>query len=113
MSRRRKRRAKEISTPVPEMTGIVRLLSERSVATLDLHGYTGAQAQPLVLNFLTTHSRVSAGSVVHVITGKGTRSEGRAVLPEVVRDMLEDEVAEHVAEYAGMLGGGGWIVRVK
>ena len=113
MSRRRKRRVKETSTPVPELTGIVRLLSERCVATLDLHGYTGAQAQPLVLDFLTTHSRISVGSVVHVITGKGTRSEGKAVLPEVVRDMLEDEAEEHVAEYAGMLGGGGWVVRVK
>ena len=38
---------------------------------------------------------------------------GGAVLLEVVRDMLDDEAADHVDEYAGMLGGGGWVVRVK
>jgi hypothetical protein len=30
-----------------------------------------------------------------------------------VRDMLGHEAAIHVDEYAGMLGGGGWVVRVK
>ena len=79
-----------------------------AVATLDLHGYTADQAQLRVRDFLTTHSRISAGSVVHVITGKST-----GVLLELVRDMLHDEAAHHVDEYAGMMGGGGWAVRVK
>ncbi len=113
MSRRRKRRAKEAATRPPEVTGIARLLSESSVATLDLHGYTGAQARPRVRDFLTSHSRISAGSVVHVITGKGIGSEVEAVLPGLVRDMLEDDAADQVDEYAGMVGGGGWVVRVK
>ena len=97
----------------PEVTGVARLLSETPVATLDLHGYTGAQARRRVRDFLTTHSRISAGSVVHVVTGKGTGSEGDAVLPGLVRDMLDDEAADHVDEYAGMPGGGGWVVRVR
>ena len=113
MSRRHKRRVKEAAPPAPEVTGIARLLSERPVASLDLHGYTGAQARPRVRDFLTTHSRISAGSVVHVITGKGTGSEGDAVLLELVRDMLDDDEAGHVDEYAGMLGGGGWVARVR
>ena len=113
MSRRRKRRSKEAATRPPEVTGIARLLSESPVATLDLHGYTGAQARPRVRDFLTAHSRISAGSVVHVITGKGTRSEVEAVLPELVRDLLDDEVADQVDEYAGMVGGGGWVVRLR
>ena len=79
-----------------------------ATATLDLHGYTAAQARPRLRDFLTTHSRVSGGGVVHVITGKST-----AVLLELVRDMLDNEAAGHVDEYAGMLGGGGWVVRVK
>jgi DNA-nicking Smr family endonuclease len=108
MSKRRKRRAKEAPAPPPELTGVARLLSQAPVATLDLHGYTAAQAQPRVRDFLATHSHVSAGSVVHVITGKST-----AVLLDLVRDMLEDEEAHHVDEYAGMMGGGGWVVRVK
>ena len=113
MSRRRKRRLQKAATRRPEVTGVARLLSETPVATLDLHGYTGAQARRRVRDFLTTHSRISAGSVVHVVTGKGTGSEGDAVLPGLVRDMLDDEAADHVDEYAGMLGGGGWVVRVR
>lgn len=97
----------------PEMPGVARLLSEMPVATLDLHGYSGAQARPRAQDFLTTHSRISPGSVVHIITGKGARSGGDAVLPELVRGMLENEASDHVAEYAGMLGGGGWVVRVR
>ena len=115
MSKHRKRRPKQRQppTPPPALTGIAQLLSETPVATLDLHGHSAAQAQLRVRDFLTTHSRISAGSVVYIITGKGTRSEGDAVLLELVRDMLDDEVADHVDEYAGMLGGGGWVLRVK
>ncbi len=108
MSKRRKRRVKEATTQPPELTGIVRLLSEMHVATLDLHGYTGPEAQLRVRDFLTTHSRISAGSVVHIITGKGT-----GVLLELTRETLEGEAAHHVDEFAGMLGGGGWVVRLK
>jgi DNA-nicking Smr family endonuclease len=108
-----KRRVKEAATQPPELTGIAQLLSEIPEATLDLHGYTGPQARLRVRDFLTTHSRISAGSVVHVITGKGSGSKGRGVLLELTRDLLEGEAANHVDEYAGMLGGGGWVVRVK
>ena len=111
MSKRRKRRekgAKDLPTQPPALTGIAQLLSEIADATLDLHGYTADQARLRVRDFLTTHSRISAGSVVHVVTGKST-----GVLLELVRDMLDGEAADRVNEYAGMLGGGGWVVRVK
>ena len=108
MSKRRKRPQKADPAPPPALTGIAQLLSEMAVSTLDLHGYTAAEAQLRLLDFLTTHSRVSAGSVVHVITGKST-----SVLLELVRDMLDDEAASQVDEYAGMVGGGGWVIRVK
>lgn len=108
MSKRRKPRARQPPTPPPALTGVARLLSEMQVASLDLHGYTADQAQLRVRDFLTTHSRISAGGVVHIITGKST-----AVLLELVRDMLDDEAAHLVEEYAGMMGGGGWVVRVK
>ena len=116
MSKRPKRPRKEAKgppSPPPALTGIAQLLSEMQVATLDLHGYTADQARLRVRDFLTTHSRISAEGVVHIITGKGTASAGGAVLLEVVRDMLDDEAADHVDQYAGMLGGGGWVVRVK
>ncbi len=113
MSRRHKRRSKEVAAPPPEVAGVARLLSETPVATLDLHGYTAAEARLRVQDFLTTYSRISGGSLVHVITGKGTGSDGEAVLLGLVRDMLDDEAADHVEEYAGVLGGGGWAVRVR
>lgn len=111
MSRRRRGRIKAEGVEPPELSGIAKLLSEMPVATLDLHGYTSAQARSRVLDFLTTHSRISAGRVVHLITGKGTGSEGAAVLQDLVREMLGEDVAHQVGEYAGMLGGGGWVVR--
>ena len=113
MSKRRRRLADEDTSPPPELNGIAKLLSLAPDATLDLHGYSADQAQLRVRDFLATHTRISAGSVVHIITGKGTGSEGAPVLLEVVRDILDDETANHVDEYAGMLGGGGWVVRVK
>ncbi len=113
MSKRRKRRPKEPPAPPPTLSGIAQLLSEMAVETLDLHGYTADQARLRVRDFLTTHSRISGGSVVHIITGKGGGSEGAPVLLELVRDMLDYEAADQVDEYAGMLGGGGWVVRVK
>ena len=113
MSKRRKRRPKEPPTPPPALTGIAQLLSEMAVATLDLHGYSADQARLRVRDFLTTHSRISSESVVHIITGTGTGSAGDAVRLELVREMLDDEAADHVDEYAGMLGGGGWVLRVK
>ncbi len=116
MSKRRKRLPKEAEdphSPPPALTGIAQLLSEMQVATLDLHGSTADQARLRVRDFLTTHSRISAEAVVHIITGKGTGSAGGGVLREVVRDILDDEAADQVDEYAGMLGGGGWVVRVK
>ena len=100
--------AKETPAPPQELTGVAQLLSEMPIATLDLHGYTADQARLRVRDFLATHARISAGSVVHVITGKST-----GVLLQLVRDMLDDQAANRVDEYAGMMGGGGWVVRVK
>jgi DNA-nicking Smr family endonuclease len=108
-----KEAATEAPDEAPEITGVMRLLSELAVATLDLHHLTGAQAQAQVRNLLRSHTQISAGRVVHIITGKGARSHGAPVLHGLVRDMLDDEMAEHVDEYAGMMGGGGWVVRVR
>ena len=110
MGKRRKRRSKDVPVraPTPELKGVALLLSQWPVATLDLHGYTAEMARPRIRDFLTTHSRISAGDVVHIITGKGT-----GVLLNVVRDVLPGECADQVDEYAGMMGGGGWVVRVK
>ncbi|MEE2897451.1 MAG: Smr/MutS family protein [Gemmatimonadota bacterium] len=100
------------NTDPPALTGIALLLSEYPVAKLDLHGMTGAQAEQRVKMFFATQVRISRGKVVHIITGKGTRSAGQPVLPGVVRRLLDDELVHSVAEVAGLPGGGGMAVRL-
>ncbi|MDA0313361.1 MAG: Smr/MutS family protein [Gemmatimonadetes bacterium] len=112
MGRKKKRRGQVTPVEPPTLSGIALLLSQMPAAKLDLHGLTAHQAELRVQNFLMTQMRVSCGQVVHIITGKGTRSEGAAVLPGVVRRLLSDELAMYVDELAGLPGGGGFVVRV-
>lgn len=117
MPRRRKRRKKRgTSGPdrpaVPELTGLARLVAEIPVGVLDLHGMTASQAQSRVRFFLERHAVTSRGKVVHIVTGKGSRSEGAAVLPGLVRALVVDDLADLVAESAGLPGGGGVAVRL-
>jgi DNA-nicking Smr family endonuclease len=112
MSKRR-RRFVQTDDLAPPVTGLARLLSETPAATLDLHGFTAEQARLRLRDFFATHSRISAGSVIHLITGKGSGSEGEAVLLGLVRRLLDGELAELVSESAGAHGGGGWIVRLR
>jgi DNA-nicking Smr family endonuclease len=81
------------------------LLSEYPADKLDLHGMTAAQAEPRVM--------AASGRVVHIITGKGNRSEGAPVLPGLVRDLLDDDLTRLVREVAGLPGGGGVAVRLR
>lgn len=66
--------------------------------TLDLHGYTSAEAEEILLAFLKkAHSeRVSKVLIIH---GKGYHSkDGKAVLPDVVHAVLDR------CSFAGMRG---------
>lgn len=116
MTRKKKRKKKESTGKQPEsaheLSGIALLLVESPVETLDLHGMTARQAETRLRFFFQRHASTSSGRVVHVITGKGTRSEGAPVLPGLVRDMLEGELSDVVSEWAGLHGGGGFAVRV-
>ena len=112
MGRKKKGRRRDAEVSPPELSGIALLLSQMPAATLDLHGLTAEQAERRLRSFLTTQARVSTGKVLHIITGKGTRSEGQPVLPGVVRRLLDGELADWVTEVAGLPGGGGVAVRV-
>ena len=80
--------------------------------TLDLHGMNAGQAETRVQFFFQRHATTSPGRVVHVITGKGTRSEGAPVLPDLVREMLQHDLSRMVSEWAGLHGGGGFAARI-
>jgi len=96
----------------PALSGIALLLSELPVDTLDLHGLTGDQARARLGDFLRTRAARSPGCVVHVVTGRGNRSEGLPVLPGVVREALVGSLSEYAAEHAGLPGGGGVAIRL-
>ena len=100
-------------TEAPPLGGVALLLVETPAEILDLHGYTAAQAEARLRDFLRTRSVDTSGRVVHVITGRGNRSEGVPVLPGLVRDLLASELAEHVDLSAGLPSGGGVAIRLR
>lgn len=83
------------------------------VETLDLHGYTGDQAEHRLEMFFDRVTRTSAGEVVRIVTGRGARSPGPPVLQGLVRDALNGWLAEDVEEWAVDMGGGAFLVRVR
>ncbi len=89
------------------------LQDARPVATLDLHGFTRAEAMPALLNFIATWRRRASGRVVHIVTGKGRGSRGRPVLKPTVRRMLKDELANAVKEWSRDLDDGGYLVLLR
>ena len=96
-----------------ELTGVMRLLVEIPAAKLDLHGLTALQAEARLRDFMRTESTRSAGQVVHIVTGRGTRSQGAAVLPGIAQDLLRGDLADFVKEMAGLPGGGALAVRLR
>jgi DNA-nicking Smr family endonuclease len=112
MGKKRKRKDAP-ADPGAELSGLALLLSETPADTLDLHGYTALQAEARLSDFLRTQAVVSPGRVVHVITGRGLGSEGRPVLPGLVRDLLEHDFSDYVAASAALPGGGGLAVRLR
>jgi DNA-nicking Smr family endonuclease len=113
MGKRKKRKTRADQPAAPELSGIVRLKCEIPVGKLDLHGLTGAEADAKVRLFLASHRKKSKGRVVHIITGKGTRSDGPAVLPGVVERLIQGDLKNDVSEWAGLQGGGGVVLRIS
>lgn len=116
MGRRKKKRrpvGADGEAEAPALSGIALLLSEMPVDTLDLHGLNGDQARARLADFLRTRAALSPGRVVHVITGRGNRSEGMPVLPGVVREALAGSLSEYALEQAGLPGGGGVAIRTR
>ena len=83
------------------------------VETLDLHGCTAEQAEHRLEMIFDRLSRTSAGEVVRIITGRGSRSAGPPVLQGVVRDALNGWLSDRVAEWAVDVGSGAYLVRIR
>lgn len=80
---------------------------------LDLHGLYADEAEHRLEMFLQRVAASDPGTVVRVITGRGTRSAGPPVLQGVVRDALTGWLAHRVEEWAVDVGGGAYLVRVR
>lgn len=89
------------------------LLDATPRATLDLHGDTALDAERRVRDFILAHAQVSRGQVLHVITGRGRGSQGRPVLPGVVRRVLSGDVARFVSDWDRDLDDAGFMIRLK
>lgn len=81
-------------------------------AEIDLHGMRREQALARVDHLLDTWARRGERPVLRIVTGKGNRSEGEAVLLHAVGERLRRELGGSIAEMARDAGGGGWLVRL-
>lgn len=80
--------------------------------TLDLHGFTRAEAEAAVIAFLNRSGKKHPGALVHIITGRGRGSPGRPVLKPAVRTLLKSGSLP-VAHWGGDLDDGGFLVRLR
>lgn len=89
------------------------LLDVTPVAVLDVHGCTRLEAERAVRALVATWRRHRPGAVVHVITGKGRGSAGRAALRPAMRRLLTGALAGEIADWARDADDGGYLVRVR
>jgi DNA-nicking Smr family endonuclease len=100
---------------VPEKTNadpIDSLLGKAVEGETDLHGLDARQAEVRLESFLGRWATTKPGSVVRVITGRGNRSGGEAVLKPLVDQLLRGRLAKYVAQHRIDPGGGAYLVQV-
>ena len=113
MSKRRRKVPQVREGTTPKLSGTALLISEVPEAKLDLHELSAREAEVRVCQFLERHVRISRGRVVHIITGKGTHSDGPPVLPGLVDRLVREEFSHDVVEHAGLVGGGAIALRLR
>jgi hypothetical protein len=114
MGRRRRKKAKDTGTEAPQRDpGVPDTLHFAVVAAeVDLHGFTGDQAERRADGFLRGWALREPGAVVRVITGRGAGSDGAPVIQTRIRTGLDGVWADLVEEWAVDIGGGAFLVRL-
>lgn len=80
--------------------------------TLDLHGFTAAEARARLEQYFAGARRERPGQLVHIITGKGRNSPDGAVLKPAVRALLRSGSMRDIARWGIDDDEGGFLVRV-
>lgn len=88
------------------------LLDAPVADTIDLHGFSAAEAEQMVRRIVENWHR-RGGGVLYFITGKGKGSVAGPVLKRKVAALLRRDLSAHVAEHAPDDAGGGFKVRVR
>lgn len=104
---KRRPRSPEPSGPVDTLHGAI-VDDER-----DLHQLTAHEAEAQLEALLRGWNARRAGAVVRVITGRGNRSPGGAVLQPLVRRLLAGRLAPWVEDFVLERGAGAYLVRVR
>jgi DNA-nicking Smr family endonuclease len=89
------------------------LLDTTPIATIDLHGLSAAEARHVLTEQLKLYARLYERGVIEVITGKGLRSSGPAVLRPFVRGLLKGPLSSYVADMSDAVHGGGYRIRLR
>ncbi|HEX4633805.1 MAG TPA: Smr/MutS family protein [Gemmatimonadales bacterium] len=99
-------------SPHPRFDSSDDLLDGHPAATLDLHGFSAAEAEPALKAFLGTWRTRQPGALLHVITGRGRGSKGAPVLKPIVKRVLKNLPPSTVRDWAVTLDEGGYRVRL-
>ncbi|MBI4503684.1 MAG: Smr/MutS family protein [Gemmatimonadetes bacterium] len=79
----------------------------------DLHGLDARGAELRVTLFIGRCAMTRSGAVVRIITGRGNRSDGGAVLKPLVNKLLTERLSEQVQRHVLEPGGGAYLVRLR
>ncbi len=78
----------------------------------DLHGLDARGAELRLESFLDRCARTRPGAVVRIITGRGNRSEGTAVLRPLVAKLLGGRLDKYIERHRVDSGGGAYLVQM-
>ena len=103
-----KRRIPHKSATEPVNSLLVRTVE----GEIDLHGLDARGAELRLESFLSRWSG-KPGKVVRVITGRGLRSDGAAVLKPLVDRLLRSRFATSVSQFQLTPDGGAYLVEMR